>query len=130
MEQKKLTIEESLEKLLALDNKIAIRALTGVMLVKVEEIVLFEYLSERSCWQMLLTDRKTYLLRLNTNSNILLEIHPTFVQINQYCIVNLNYLLFVESMTLRCDFHPPFSDITQNVSRHFYKQLKGRLIFI
>lgn len=43
MEQKKLTIEESLEKLLALDNKIAIRALTGVMLVKVEEIVLFEY---------------------------------------------------------------------------------------
>lgn len=111
-------------------TKIAIRTVTGFMLVKVEEILLFEYLSEQGYWQMQLTNRKSYKLRLNTTSNILVEIHPVFAQINQYCIVNLNYLLFVENMTLRCDFNAPFSDISQKISTHFYKLLKEKLVFV
>lgn len=121
----KINIEQSLRKLLIRDNKFAIQTITGLVLVKCEEILLFQYLKEQRCWQMMLAvDRKLYKLRMSTTAKDLLGIHMSFVQINQDCIVNLNYLCSIENVTFKCELNPPFSDIELVVSQRYYRRLR------
>lgn len=122
-----MSIEQTLNKLLFHDNKLAIQTITGLMLVKSEEIILFQYLNESRCWQVLLTDRKTYKLRVNTTAKNILDIHTSLAQINQDHVVNLNYLQFIENTTNICVFRTPYSDITQIVSQRYLRKLKDKL---
>lgn len=120
-------LEQSLRKLLAQDNKFAIQTISGLMLVKWDDILLFKFLGEQRCWQMELTDRHKYKLRMSTTAKSLLTITPSFIQISQDCIVNLNYLASIENQTLKCDFYPPFSDVEEVVSHRYYRKLKDML---
>lgn len=123
----KVNIEQSLRKLL-IRNKFAVQTISGLALVKCEEIVLFQYLKEQRCWQMMLaSDRKLYKLRMSTTAKDLLGISPSFIQINQDCIVNLDYVCSIENMTLKCEFYPPFTDIELTVSQRYYRRLKEGL---
>lgn len=119
------SVEQSLREKFVPGIPLAIHALTGLMLVKPEEIVLFEYL--KRCWSVLLTDGNTYKFSINTTASNILDIHPSFSQINQNCVVNLNYLQFIENTTYTCVFRSPFSDITQTVSQRYYKKLRNKL---
>lgn len=121
----KVNIEQSLRKLLIRNNKFAVQTISGLVLVKCEEILLFQYLKDQRCWQMMLApDRKLYKLRMSTTAKDLLGINPSFVQINQDCIVNLDYLCSIENMTLRCELYSPFRDIELVVSQRYYRRLK------
>lgn len=121
----KVNIEQSLRKLLIRNNKFAVQTISGLVLVKCEEILLFQYLKDQRCWQMMLAlDRKLYKLRMSTTAKDLLGINPSFVQINQDCIVNLDYLCSIENMTLRCELYSPFRDIELTVSQRYYRRLK------
>ena len=107
----KVNIEQSLRKLL-IRSKFAVQTISGLVFVKCEEILLFQYLKELRCWQMMLaTDRKLYKLRMSTTAKDLLGIYSSFVQINQDCIVNLDYLCSIENVTLKCELYSPFTDI-------------------
>lgn len=123
----KVNIEQALRKLLVLHNKFAVQTISGLVLVKCEEILLFQYLKEQRCWQMMLTDCKLYKLRMSTNAKDLLGINFSLIQINQDCIVNLNYLCSIENVTLKCKLYPPFTDIELNVSQRYYRRLKEAL---
>lgn len=127
----KVNIEQSLRKLLIRNNKFAVQTISGLVLVKCEEILLFQYLKDQRCWQMMLDpDRKLHKLRMSTTAKDLLGINPSFVQINQDCIVNLDYLCSIENMTLRCELYPPFRDIELVVSQRYYRRLKEMLEII
>lgn len=124
----KVNIEQSLRKLLIRNNKFAVQTISGLVLVKCEEILLFQYLKELRCWQMMLaTDRKLHKLRMSTTAKDLLGIDPSFVQINQDCIINLNYFCSIENVTLKCELYPPFTDIELAVSQRYYRRLKEAL---
>lgn len=124
----KVNIEQSLRKLLIHNDKFAVQTISGLVFVKCEEILLFQYLKEQRCWQMMLvSDRKLYKLRMSTTAKDLLGINPTFVQINQDCIVNLNYLCSIENVTLKCRLYPPFTDIELTVSQRYYRRLRDVL---
>lgn len=100
-------MERSLRKILNQDSRFAIQTVSGLLLVRCEEIFLFQFLGDQRCWQIVLTSRTTHKLKMSTTAKDLLSINNTFVQISQDCIVNLTYLMFIENKTLRCEFYPP-----------------------
>ena len=123
----KVNIEQSLRKLL-IRSKFAVQTISGLIFVKCEEILLFQYLRELRCWQMMLVaDRKLYKLRMSTTAKDLLGINLSFVQISQDYIVNLEYLCSIENVTLKCELYPPFTDIELNVSQRYYRRLRETL---
>jgi two-component system, LytTR family, response regulator len=123
----KVNIEQSLRKLL-IRSKFAVQTISGLVFVKCEEILLFQYLRELRCWQMMLAaDRKLYKLRMGTTAKDLLGINPSFVQISQDYIVNLDYLCSIENVTLKCELYPPFTDMELNVSQRYYRRLRDVL---
>lgn len=123
----KVNIEQSLRKLLARSNKFAIQTVSGLVLIRCEEILMFQYQRESRFWQMTLTDRRLHKLRMNTTAKDLLSINTSFVQINQDCIVNLNYLSSIENVSLKCDLFPPFTDLELVVSQRYYRRLREAL---
>ena len=123
----KVNIEQSLRKLL-IRSKFAVQTISGLVFVKCEEILLFQYLRELRCWQMMLAaDRKLHKLRMSTTAKNLLGINPSFVQISQDYIVNLDYLCSIENVTLKCELYSPFTDIELVVSQRYYRRLKDTL---
>lgn len=123
----KVNLEQSLRKLLIHNAKFAVQTISGLVLVKYEEILLFQYLKDQRCWQMMQTDRKLHKLRMSTTAKDLLGITSSFVQISQDCIVNLNYLYSIENVTLKCGLAPSFADIELTVSQRYYRRLKDAL---
>ena len=106
------------------------RSLRKILLVRCEEIFLFQFLGDQRCWQIVLTSRTTHKLKMGTTAKDLLSINNTFVQISQDCIVNLTYLMFIENKTLRCEFYPPFQEEERIASHRYFKQLRERLDII
>lgn len=124
-QDEKVNIEQSLRRLLIRNNKFAIQTISGLVLVKYEEILLFQYLKEQRCWLMMLAfNRKLHKLRMATTAKDLLGMNQSFVQINQDCIVNLDYLCSIENVTLKCGLYPPFTDIELTVSQRYYRRLR------
>lgn len=123
-------MEQSLLKLLNHNNQYAIQTLTGLLLVRSKEVLLFQFLKDLRCWQMVLTNYQVHKLRMNTTAKEILGIASMFAQISQDCIINLNYLMFIENKTLACKFCPPFEQEERIVSHRYYKKLKDKLEII
>lgn len=103
---------------------------TGLDILNSKDIVLFQYNSIVRTWQMLYHDNKQYKLKMNLKAKDILNINPSFVQISQNCILNLNYLNSIENKKLKCILIEPFSDVELYVSRTYYSKLKERLNII
>lgn len=125
-----ITMERSLRKILNRENKFAIQTVSGLLLIRCEEIFLFQFLKDQRCWQIVLATRNTHKLKMSTTARELLSISDVFAQISQDCIVNLSYLMFIENKTLRCEFYPPFEDEEKIASHRCYKLLKEKLDLI
>lgn len=125
--KEKVNIDQSLRKLLSHSNKYAIQTISDLMLIRHEEIFIFQYQKEQRYWQMMLTDGKLYKLRMSTTAKDLLGISPCLIQINQDCIINLNQLSSIGNGTLKCNFYPPFTEVEQIVSQRYYRRLKEML---
>lgn len=123
-------MEQSLLRLLNHHQKYAIQTITGLLLVRSKEVLLFQFAKEARCWQMVLTNHRTHKLRMSTTAKEILEIDRLFAQISQDCIINLNYLMFIENKTLACQFYPPFDKEQRIVSHRYYKKLKDKLEII
>ena len=52
-------MERSLRKILNRDSRFAIQTVSGLLLVRCEEIFLFQFLGDQRCWQIVLTSRTT-----------------------------------------------------------------------
>ena len=125
-----ISMERSLRKILNRDNRFAIQTVSGLLIVRCEEIFLFQFLKDQRCWHILLTSRSSHKLKMSTTAKELLSINNMFVQISQDCIVNLSYLMFIENKTLRCEFYPPFQDEERIASHRYFKLLRERLDII
>lgn len=120
-------IDQSIRTLLQQENKFAIQTITGLMLVKCHEVLLFQYLKDQRCWQMRFSDNSLYKLRTNITAKDLIALSTSFIQINQNCIINLSYLMSIENKTLKCIFYPPFDEIELEVSSRYFKKIKDKL---
>lgn len=109
------------------DRKLAFQTLTGLRLLRREEVLFFYFSDDLRCWQMVLTDHSTHKLRGSIKARDLLGICGAFIQISQDCIINADYLFSVGCKTLECRLRPPFDTIKLTVSRKYYSQMKELL---
>lgn len=118
--------QPSLLRLPADERKFAFQTLTGLLILRGSEILLFQF-SPTNTWEVMLTDRSIYALRAHTTAGDLLSVSPSFLQVRQSCIINVYYLTFIENQSLRCILYPPFNDLDIIASRRFYAQIRNTL---
>jgi two-component system LytT family response regulator len=110
------------------EYRFAIQTITGIIILKCEDVLLFEYLKSTRKWQLRLTNDRIHSLRSIVNSSDITSISPVFIQINQYCIINLTHLLEIENKTLRCIFDVSAEmEIDKKVSPLYYKKIREAL---
>lgn len=108
------------------ERRFAFQTLTGLLVLRSSEILLFQF-STTNTWEVMLADRSIHALRPHTNAGDLLGISPSFLQVRQNCIINAYYLTFIENQSLRCILYPPFNDLDIIASRRFYAQIRNSL---
>ena len=107
-----------------LDDRFAVQAVTGVIMVKHDAVLLFEFPKHKRNWELLFVNEKRLTLRATINSKEILSITPLFIQINQNCIINIKYLASIENRTFKCKFYPPHDKTEVTVTPKYYKQIK------
>jgi two-component system LytT family response regulator len=109
---------------------IALPSNLGLRFVDKNQILLFRCVNgnflEKSAWEVLLTDNSAIKLGANTTADRIIKLmnKDRFLQINQSCIVNLNYMSLVEFKTRKCLFIPPFDNLDLTVSRTHFSKLR------
>lgn len=89
------------------------------------EIGFFRYCSDRKQWEIILNNQLPLVLRRGMTAEQITQYSPSFVQIHQSYIINIDYLIIIKDS--RCILYPPFDKITELlVSRKYKKELQDR----
>ena len=107
-------------------RKIAVQAISELLLLTVDEILYTEYHKTARNWRLILTNGTEHQLRKGTSAEDILKLHPALVRVSSSCIVNLNYLSAVENSTQRCRLCAPFDNQEIIASRRYFSKLKEK----
>ncbi len=109
------------------DKGFAIQIPTGIMRLRASEALYFR--CEKRAWMLVVADRirNEYALRSTTKSKDILEKYPSFFQISQDYILNLDYMVSLEK-SHDCVLQPPFNDLKLRVSKSIYPILKKKFL--
>lgn len=89
------------------------------------EIGFFRYWSDRKQWEVILNNQPPLVLRRGMTAEQITQYSPSFVQIHQSYIINIDYLMLIKDC--KCILYPPFDKVTELlVSRKFKKELQDR----
>ena len=122
--------EQSMLRLLSNDTKFAMQTITGIRLLKCNDIVYSEYNTDIRCWQLILIEGETIKLKSNTKADNIISLNRCFVRVSQNCIVNTDHLVSIENNTMKCIFFPPFDRHQVYASRRYYSKLKDELVLL
>lgn len=122
-----INFEQAMRQLLSNDCKFAVQTVSSLLLLRLSEILYFQYSDETRCWQMTLTNMEQHRLRLSTKARDILSLNASFVRINTDCILNIDYLSSVENNTLRCVLYASFNHLEITASRRHYGKIKEAL---
>jgi two-component system LytT family response regulator len=110
------------------EYRFAIQTVTGIVMIDYEDVLLFEYVKSARKWQLRLINDKIHSLRSTINSADITSVSSLFIQINQYCVINIIHLLGIENKTQKCIFDiPSQGDMNKTVSPLYYKKIKDIL---
>lgn len=89
------------------------------------EIGFFRYCSDRKQWEVILSNQPPLVLRRGMIAEQITQYSPSFVQIHQSYIINIDYLMIIKDS--KCILYPPFDKVTELlVSRKYKKELQDR----
>lgn len=89
------------------------------------EIGFFKYCSDRKQWEVILSSRPPLVLRRGITAEQITQYSPSFIQIHQSYIINIDYLMIIKDN--QCILYPPFDKVSElQVSRKFKKELQDR----
>ena len=94
--------------------------------VKIRNIGLFQYNSERRIWEVIIRGQSRPIgLKRSVNNKMIVNFDNSLIQVHQSYIININYL--IEVVDNKCRFFPPFDQIDYiSVGRLFRKKLIDR----
>lgn len=93
--------------------------------LRASEIGYFRYLSNRKIWEVALSNGAFLPLRRNTTAEQLCAYDPSFIQVHQSYIINMNFLVMVQDN--RCIMYPPFNQSEElQVSKKYKKEMMDR----
>lgn len=120
-------LKQSIRRFFTEENRTAIQTVTGLLLLKREDIVMFYFNDSGKCWQIFLSNQTEHKLKSTLSAKDLLRLSDSFVQINQSYIININYLYTIENKSLECKLYPPFDRLQLTASRRCYSKIKEML---
>lgn len=110
-------------------NNFIAATVTGFRIIRLDEIGYFSHISMRKQWQAKLVGDEKLNLRRGTSAIDILNYSPSFVQISQSTIININYLAAISGN--QCKLLPPFDKIKDiSISRNYMKKLQEMLHII
>lgn len=93
--------------------------------LRASEIGFFRYCSERKLWEVILNNQPPLMLRRGTTADQIVQYSPSFVQVHQSYIINIDYLMIIKDN--KCMLYPPFDKVTELlVSKKYKKELQDR----
>lgn len=121
--------QSSLTQLLPVSSVFMIATINGFQVLRLEQIGYFSYQKEPKQWTVILSDQSQLLLKRNTCAKDILKYAPSFIQINQHQIINIDYLAMIHDKL--CVLYPPFnSQEDLYISRNFLRELQDRFSMI
>ena len=95
-------------------------------LVNRRDVGMFNYNHELRCWEAVVAgQRNTVKMKRTIKGDDLLSLDQQFVQVNQRCIININYL--IEVVDNVCRFYPPFDSLPPvSVGRLYRRKLTDK----
>jgi two-component system, LytTR family, response regulator len=125
-EHQQLDIQTALNQALPSNKTFMVGTATGFRILKTNRVVYFEYQKQNKCWRVNTVDGDNYLLKRITKGDDVIRFFDTFLRINQYQIINLDYLSAINGK--ECLLVLPFEgQITFKISRKFYKDLQKNM---
>lgn len=118
-----------LRALAPLEETIIIPSPTNdLQFMRPENIGFFKYNSERKQWEVYLNNTPTpTFLRKAITAEQVLNSSPSFIQIHQSFIININYLVMIKDK--KCVFYPPFDKVHDlPISKLYLKKLQERFL--
>jgi DNA-binding LytR/AlgR family response regulator len=109
-----------------LKHSFMVSTTTGFHLLRLQQIICFEYVTEKRQWIVLLTNQTSSHLKRNTTSENILNYSSNFVQINQHYIINLQYLNRIEGKLCQLSI-PSIQNDKLIISRSYLKGLQERI---
>lgn len=93
-----------------------------------ENIGYFKYNSDRKYWEAFLNNASSPMaLRKNLSADQILASSPSFIQIHQSQIININYLVMIRDK--KCIFYPPFDNVRDlQISKTYLKKLQEKFL--
>lgn len=117
------TTYRALSSVLACECTFLVATATGFQVVRINEILYFEYSKPKKLWILVLANLSTLILKRNTVATDILEYSPSFVRINQHQIINIEYLTTIEGRTCKLS-NQQTHDSELVISRSFLKNLQ------
>jgi len=99
---------------------------TGFQLLRMNQIVYFEYLTDKKLWTVFLSNQMQLNLKRNTIAETILNYSSNFIQINQKQIINLDYMVCIDGRLCQLSIHTG-SDNKLKLSRSYIKALQERI---
>ena len=99
---------------------------TGFQLLRRNQIVYFEYLTDKKQWTVILSNQTQLTLKRNTVAETILNYSSNFIQINQKQIINLDYMVCIDGRLCQLSIHTG-SDNKLKLSRSYIKALQERI---
>ena len=90
------TAQSAISKRLSRQQSFMVSTSNGFQLLRLNQIICFEYLNEKRLWTVLLSDKTNLLLKRYTIAEDILNYSPCFIQINHHQIINLDYLMKID----------------------------------
>lgn len=96
----------------------------GYRLCKIEQVVYMEYMSDRKVWSARLIDNTMIYFKRGSSAADLLKLHVKFVQVNQYCIINYDFLSAIVNNV--CMLIPPYEATQFKITRTFLRNIEDK----
>lgn len=107
-------------------RKLAMQTVSELLLITIEQVLMFAYVSDIRSWQLMLTDNSTHILKKGISASDLLALDSNLARISNTCIINLTYLSAVENNTQKCRLASPYNHLQVVASRRYFSKLKER----
>jgi two-component system LytT family response regulator len=118
-------IQQFVGDFLANNRKIVISTSSGILKVKNEQIIYFEYQKLKKKWFVVLSDHATIELKKGTTSEHILRYSHHLIQINLFQIVNLNYVFTAQ--TNQCLLVEPYH-LSFTIGRSYQDEFMRRFM--
>ena len=99
---------------------------TGFQLLRRNQIVYFEYLTDKKQWTVILSNQTQLTLKRNTVAETILNYSSNFIQINQKQIINLDYMVCIDGRLCQLSIHTE-NENNLKLSRSYLKALQERI---